>query len=292
MEAGDVSDPIHQVSVLSTGSVRIRPEHGQRNWRPLPLWLLTSQQWTPPLPINVYVIEHERGLVLFDCGQDRRSVTDEKSYYPGGLAGLVFRRLAEFAIGEDQTLTALLKSAGHDPEAVTHVVVSHLHQDHMGSVLDVPNAELLVSETEWKAMRQTGAEVNGYLREHIEAAGDRWRQIHFPITQDPDVAPFTSHVDLFDDGSLLILPTPGHTTGSMSMLVRRPDLPAVLLVGDLTFDSPHFGQDHLPGIGNLRSLKQSTELVEGLAARYPGLAICATHDPAAAGILRQALSGK
>jgi hypothetical protein len=46
----------------------------------------------------------------------------------------------------------------------------------------------------------------------------------------------------------------------------------------------------LPGIGNLRSLRESTDLVERLATRYPGLAICATHDPAAAGILREALS--
>jgi N-acyl homoserine lactone hydrolase len=289
MDADGPSDPIRRVSVLSTGSVRIRPEHGHRNWRPLPLWLLTSQQWTPPLPINVYVIEHERGLVLFDAGQDRRSVTD-KNYYPGGLAGLVFRRLATFAIGADQTLPALLGAEGYDAEAVTHVVVSHLHQDHMGGVQDLPNADLLVSDTEWKAMRQPGAEVNGYLREHIDAAGDRWRQIELQETHDSEVSPFTSTFDLFGDGSLLILPTPGHTTGSISMLVRRPQLPAVLLVGDLTFDSPHFGRDHLPGIGNLRSLRESTDLVERLATRYPGLAICATHDPAAAGILREALS--
>ena len=69
MDAGGRPDPIRRISVLSTGSVRIRPEHGHRSWRPIPLWLLTSQRWTPPLPINVYVVEHERGLVLFDAGQ-------------------------------------------------------------------------------------------------------------------------------------------------------------------------------------------------------------------------------
>jgi glyoxylase-like metal-dependent hydrolase (beta-lactamase superfamily II) len=290
MDAGDKSDPVRKLSVLSTGSVRIRPEHGQRNWKPVPLWLLTSHEWTPPLPINVFVIEHEQGLVLFDAGQDRRSVTD-KDYYPGGLAGVVFTRLAEFAIAEDQTLVAQLRTAGYDPAAVTHVVVSHLHQDHMGCVADLPHAELLVSSTEWKAIHAPGAEVNGYLREHIESVGDRWHRIDPVPSADPDLAPFTASYDVFGDGSLVVLPTPGHTTGSISLLVRGSGHAPVLLVGDLTFDAPHFGLDHLPGLGNLRSLRESTTLVEGLARRYPGLAICAAHDPAAAGILDGAVSG-
>ncbi len=287
MTPGVEGGPIRTITVLSTGSVRIRPEHGQRNWKPAPLWLLTSREWTDPCPINVYVIEHESGLVLFDAGQDRRSVTDD-DYYPGGLAGLVYRRLAEFSIEEGEDLPTLLRAQGNDPAEVTHVVTSHLHQDHMGCVADVPNAELLVSADEWKAMQAPGAEINGYLRRHIEAGGDRWRQIEFEHLDDADIAPFTSGVDLFGDGSMVILPTPGHTTGSLAMLVRSPAFDPVILVGDLTFDAPHFGCDHLPGIGSLGSLRQSTTLVEGLAARLPGLAVCATHDPAAAGILHGA----
>lgn len=290
MNATGQQDPIRSIQILSTGSVKIRPEHGHRNWKPVGLWLLTSNEWTPPLPINVFVIEHERGLVLFDCGQDRRSVTD-KDYYPGGLAGVVYRRLAEFAIGEGETLVSLLKAQGHNPADVTHVVVSHLHQDHMGCIEDLPNAELITSKAEWKAMHSMGAEMNGYLVKHIEAAGDRWRQIDF-TEKVADAAPFPAAFDLFGDGSLVIVPTPGHTPGSISMLVRSDNFDPLLLVGDLTFDAPHFGCDHLPGLGNLRSLKESTKLVEGLAARTPGLGICAAHDPAAAGILGAAVAGK
>ncbi|MDQ7994184.1 MAG: N-acyl homoserine lactonase family protein [Propionicimonas sp.] len=284
--SGDTG-PIRRLSVLSTGSVRIRPEHGHRTWRPLPVWLLTSRRWTPPLPINVFVIEHDRGLVLFDTGQDRRSVTDA-DYYPGGLAGVVYHRLAEFAIGKDETLPARLRSYGYQPDEVSHVVVSHLHQDHMGSVLDVPNAELLVSRTEWELVRRVGAEANGYLRRHIEAAAERWRPFDFQPAG-ADVAPFGQAMDLFGDGSLVLLPTPGHTPGSISLLVRRPGADPILLVGDLTFDAPHFGPDHLPGIGSLRDLRASTGLVEALRARLPGLAICAAHDPAAAGSFRAAV---
>jgi N-acyl homoserine lactone hydrolase len=64
----NVTDPIRRVSVVSTGQVQIRPEHVASTWRPTALWLLTSRTWTPPRPINAYVIEHRDGLVLFDTG--------------------------------------------------------------------------------------------------------------------------------------------------------------------------------------------------------------------------------
>jgi N-acyl homoserine lactone hydrolase len=67
------------VSVISTGSVEIHPEHALGTRKPLYWWLLTSRRWLPPGPINVYVIEHARGLLLFDTGQDRASVTDDSA---------------------------------------------------------------------------------------------------------------------------------------------------------------------------------------------------------------------
>jgi len=69
-------DPISRVSVLSTGTVQIRPEHVGPTRKNTYLWLATSREWTDPRPINTYVIEHRDGLVLFDTGQDRASVTD------------------------------------------------------------------------------------------------------------------------------------------------------------------------------------------------------------------------
>src|SRR5262245_62773740 len=67
--------PVRAVSVVSTGTVRIHPEQLYGSRKPTYWWLLTSQRWSPPLAINVYVIEHARGLLVFDTGQDRSSVT-------------------------------------------------------------------------------------------------------------------------------------------------------------------------------------------------------------------------
>src|SRR6185436_1499128 len=94
-------DPIRRVSVVSTGTVEIHPEHVGPTRKPMPLWLFTSRRWTAPRPINVYVVEHRDGLVLFDTGQDRATVTDLR-YFPGGPAGVLYDRLARFHIGPDE----------------------------------------------------------------------------------------------------------------------------------------------------------------------------------------------
>ena len=105
------NDPIRRVSVVSTGHVQIRPDHVSSTWRPMFLWLLTSRQWTGPRPINAYVIEHRDGVVLFDTGQDRASVTDP-DYFPGGIAKVLYDRLARFEIGPQETLSAGLARLG------------------------------------------------------------------------------------------------------------------------------------------------------------------------------------
>ena len=108
----NVTDPIRRVSVVSTGQVQIRPDHVASTWRPTFWWLLASRRWTGPRPINAYVIEHRDGLVLFDTGQDRASVTDP-GYFPGGVTGFLYGRLARFEIGPQETLGAGLDRLGY-----------------------------------------------------------------------------------------------------------------------------------------------------------------------------------
>ena len=108
----NVTDPIRRVSVVSTGQVQIRPDHVASTWRPTIWWLPASRRWTGPRPINAYVIEHRDGLVLFDTGQDRASVTDP-GYFPGGMTGFLYGRLARFEISPQETLSAGLDRLGY-----------------------------------------------------------------------------------------------------------------------------------------------------------------------------------
>jgi N-acyl homoserine lactone hydrolase len=280
--------PIGRVSVVSTGTVQIRPQHVESTRSPLVWWLLTSRRWTAPLPINAYVIEHQRGLVLFDTGQDRRSLTDP-AYFPKGVVGHLYARLARFAIGPAQTLTEQLRGIGYEPGQVHTAVLSHLHQDHIGGLAELTHAQIIVSAREWDELGTRFAEVNGLLERHIALPGLRWTFVTPGPTNDASVAPFTTAHDLFGDGSLLLIPTPGHTPGSLSMLLRQPGMPPMLFVGDLTYDVDRLAAGRIPGVGARSGLRRSTRAVNALKRRYPDLVVLAAHDPAAAQLLEHAL---
>jgi N-acyl homoserine lactone hydrolase len=273
--------PIRAVTVLSTGTVDIRPQQAFGSRLPTLAWLLVARRWLPSRPINVYVIEHEQGLVLFDTGQDRAVLTDP-AYFPAGPLRLLHHRLARFRIRPQNTLTAQLAARGYRPEDVRLAVLSHLHVDHIGGLRDLPTAEVVVAEDELAELRRPLPEWRGLLRRHIDLPGLRWRPIRFAPTDDPSFAPFDRAYDLLGDGSLVLLPTPGHTPGSASLLVRRDGAAPLLLVGDLTYGVDLFEHGRVPGTGHRRQLRASSALVRQLRARLPDLAILPAHDPSAA----------
>ncbi len=283
----NVTDPIRRVSVVSTGQVQIRPDHVASTWRPTAVWLLTSRAWTGPRPINAYVIEHRNGLVLFDTGQDRASVTDS-GYFPGGVAGVLYGRLAKFDIAAQQTLTAGLGQLGYAVSDVKTAVISHLHQDHIGGLAELSHADIVVSQAEWDTLSSPLPELRGLMRRHIDLPGLRWHRITPEPASDPGLAPFRAGHDLFGDGSLVVLPTPGHTPGSISLLVRRPGRPPLIMVGDLSYDVHVLEAGHVPGVGNRRHLRQATGMVSQMRQRHPDLAILPAHDPGAADRLSRA----
>jgi glyoxylase-like metal-dependent hydrolase (beta-lactamase superfamily II) len=239
------NEAIRRVSVVSTGNVQIRPDHVSSTWRPMFWWLLSSRQWTGPRPINAYVIEHRDGVVLFDTGQDRASVTDP-DYFPGGVAKVQYDRLARFEIAPEETLSAGLGRLGYTAGDVHTAILSHLHQDHIGG-LGEPAP-----------------------------------------TNDPDLSSCAGSHDLIGDGSLVLLPTPGHTPCSMSLLVRQAGHRPLLMVGDLTYDVHVLEEGHVPGVGSRRRLRQATSMVNKLRTRMPDLVILPAHDPGAADRLAHA----
>lgn len=273
-----MTDPIRRMERVSTGSVDIHPEHAYGSSAPTFWWILTSKDWVTGLPINVYVIEHQDGLVVFDTGQDRVSVTDP-GYFPSGPLGVIYDRLARFEISPDDTLPAQLARLGYSADDVDLAIVSHLHQDHIGGLGDLPNARILVSAAEHRTLFSPMAEANGVLRSHLDFPAERWMPVDFEALA--GVPGFDRGYDVFADGSVVLLPTPGHTPGSSSLLVRRPGVSPALLVGDLTYDAARMLEDGTtPGVGSRRALSDSTERVRRLASAFDGTRVLAAHDPA------------
>ena len=272
---------VQGVAVFSTGRVKIHPQHVRGSRLPSLAWILLSPTWGAWRPIHVLVIEHADGLILFDSGQDRASVTDPDYYPSSPVMRLVYRRLARFEIGPNETVSAQLAVLGYRPEDVRWVVLSHLHQDHIGGLRELTGARFVVSTTEWEAMAAPNAEMAGFLPRHTDLPGAIWDTVTFEPTIDSALAPFTSAHDLLGDGSLVLLPTPGHTAGSMSMLVRGRDAP-LLLVGDLTYDVEGMRRGLVPGLGSRSTLRETAGRVLELERRTGGLAILPAHDRAAA----------
>lgn len=271
---------VRNVDVITTGRGAGHPEHFYGTKKPTLWWIFTSKQWID-IPINVFAIEHEDGLVLFDTGADPAVATDP-DYWPDRITRLFMNRIFRFDIGPEDGLANQLERAGYNRADVIKAVLSHLHFDHAGGIRDIPDADLLVASEAWDHMLGPHPEREAVLRRDIAVPGARWKLIDFEPTTDPALSPFTECCDIMNDGSLIVVPTPGHTPGSVSMLVRRGDAPPILLIGDLTYSEELLERDQVAGTGDAALLRESYAKVRALKSHTPGLVIIAAHDHTAA----------
>jgi len=163
-------------------------------------------------PMPVFVIRHPEGNVLFDTGPHPGVFQDPIARW-GGLAK-AFEPLGH----ERSGIFGQLKTIGLRPEDVRYVVNSHLHFDHAGGNQFFPQSTFLVSRKEMEWAQKPENEGKGYFRadwDHPLA----YREID-------------GGFDIFRDGSLVIIPLPGHTPGHQGLLVRLKKDGAMILSGD------------------------------------------------------------
>ena len=194
------------------------------------------------------------------------------------LGRYLLRRIFQLHVTEDDRLDRLLATSGIDACDIRLAVISHLHFDHVGGIAHIPRAHLLVSDSEWAQLSLPHPEYDWILKEHIRIPGANWQPITFRPTDDPLFQDFDGVYDVVGDGSMMLVPTPGHTPGSLSMLIRQEGWAPILLVADLTYAPELLDQDILPGTGNAAALRASYAKVRKLKQRLPDLEIVAAHD--------------
>ncbi|WP_084127384.1 N-acyl homoserine lactonase family protein [Demequina sp. NBRC 110054] len=275
--------PLPEIDVvaLTCGRVRVRPKNIRGTGTPMLWWTLTARAWSRWLPVHAFLVRHPQGALLFDTGQSPESLG--QGYYPGGLVGWVFRRQAEFQVAAEHGLAAQLEAAGSSIADVDLAAVSHLHQDHAGNVALLGETSVLLSRAEHDLLSEKDPSLHGVLADHVGAAN--YRPVDFTPSADPALAVFEGAHDVFGDGALVLVPTPGHTPGSMSLLVRRANAAPLLLVGDLTYDPALLEEGIVPDVGDRSAQRDSSRRVRELSEALPGLIVLAAHDPEAQALL-------
>ena len=165
------------------------------------------------------------------------------------------------APGDD--VVSRLGSLGVEAEGIGHVVQSHLHYDHSGGLEFLTGAQVYVQKEElpfayWPPVYQRDV----YVREDFDSVKN-WKQLR-------------GEHDIFNDGRLH-LPTPGHTPGHQSLLVKL-DSQAYILAGDAVYDKQKMQARCLPGLlWNPDALVESWEKIEEMQRRHSA-ALIVTHD--------------
>jgi N-acyl homoserine lactone hydrolase len=208
---------------------------------------------------NCYLIRHAKGTLLWDTG-----IPDAVAAMPDGMVvanGAITQRRAK-------TLAAQLSEIGVKPADITYVAVSHTHGDHVGNLALFPSSTILIQ----------GAEYDWAMTQPVKPA--------FAAT--PPIEKLTGDRDVFGDGSVMILSTPGHTPGHQSLLVVLAKSGPVLLSGDAVHFRDNWENRRVPSMNTNReqTLTSMQRIASVLETRRAQLWI--NHDKAQSAQLRYA----
>ncbi|MEM7322364.1 MAG: N-acyl homoserine lactonase family protein [Actinomycetota bacterium] len=192
--------------------------------------VVTGEDGTITLPIVSWLIEHPAGLVLFDNGMHVELQHDVTRL---GRTASAFRPVYE----PGDEVSAKLSARGIRPSDVTHMIFSHLHFDHVGGTEQLPDARVISQRTEWEAGQDSRLIEQGVYNP------DDYNHGH-------DLELVDGEHDVFGDGRLVCIPTPGHTAGHQSLRVELDSGPVILTADCVYFERmlddmlvPRFGHD-------------------------------------------------
>jgi glyoxylase-like metal-dependent hydrolase (beta-lactamase superfamily II) len=174
------------------------------------------------------------------------------------------------------SLVDLLAQVNVKPEQIKYLGISHYHGDHVGQVNSFPKAMLLIGKGDWDVL--TGPKLPPSIR---RPPGDIMSSEPFMnwISGGGTVEPVLLDKDVFGDGTVMMLNTPGHTPGHHVLLVKLPRMGNLLLSGDLAHFRENYDNNVVAGFNSNRAdTLASIDRVKQIAANLKATVVV-QHDP-------------
>lgn len=183
-------------------------------------------------PVTMHIIQHPRGLIVFDTGNNV-AISDGQcaSYWGAGLCGAFNAQQTR-----DEVIDRQLQKLGFKADDVKYVIYSHFHLDHAGNIKLFPKARHVVQNSELK---------NAWWPEKFQRAAFVLKD--FDTTRDFDFLELYGDFDLFGDGTVTILDSKGHTQGHQSLMLKLSKTGYVIMSGDAIYTAEN-EKGVVPGI--------------------------------------------
>jgi N-acyl homoserine lactone hydrolase len=247
-------------------------EEGRLAWRHAFGFGVKKADWLR-VPVPAFLVEHPGvGPILIDTGF-HPSVAAKPTANLGRLSQFSFRNIE---MKPDQAVSAQLRARGIEPAQVKVVLMTHLHIDHASAISEYPEATFVVSAAEWAAASDQG-QFHGYVKRQFDHGFD-WRLLDFEGRDAESFSGFARSFDLFRDGSVRAVYTPGHTLGHLSVVLRT-ERGEVLVAGDAIYMRETLADTHLPYRTEDEHLfRRSLREIRQYATETPEALIVPGHD--------------
>jgi N-acyl homoserine lactone hydrolase len=199
-----------------------------------------------------WLIEHGNEWLLWDTGVPESALNDPKGW--STLPKLIVYHL-------DKTITTQLAEIGLKATDIAYVAISHTHGDHIGNVRVFPNSTVLMQRAEYTWISSPDGPNDNVNQLKALARKLLGTPEHLRLLD--------GDTDVFGDGSVTLISTPGHTPGSQSLLVHLKNSGFIILSGDVVHLEENFERDTVPSLNTDKVASiASMERIKRIIATY------------------------
>lgn len=190
----------------------------------------------------IFLIQHPKGWVLWDAG-----LSDELVTQPEGIEAWIFH------LRMKKTVLEQLNKIGVKPDDIQYFAFSHIHKDHTGNANYFKSAKLIMQEKEYDL---------AFNKEKKPFNYDDYKEL-----ENSKAIKLNGDYDLFGDGTVRFIATPGHTAGHQSLLLKLEETGYILISGDTSYYAKNYQQKGIPTFNtnkedSLASIEKVNKLVE------------------------------